>query len=79
MLQIWFVMMYIAIVFSSSSISRSENTTNFWLMSTFVAWFMNPDHVPEVYFWSRAINDSLPSMPARTISKSERSGGSRPE
>ncbi len=76
-LHMWFVMMYIAMVLSSSSMSRNENTTNFWLISTFVAWFMNPDHVPLVYFCSREMSDELPSIPASTISKSERSGGSR--
>src|SRR3989344_5321687 len=74
--QIWCVMMYIATGFRSSSISRTEKTTSFLFISTFVGRFMNPAHVPFVYFESRATKDSEPSMPESTSSKSERSGGS---
>src|SRR3990167_9625473 len=72
----WWVMMYIATGLSSSSMSRTENTMNFLLMSTLVGLLRKPDHVPRVYllnFWTR---DSAPFIPARTISKSERRGGS---
>src|SRR3990167_1965437 len=74
--QMWCVMMYMATGFRSSSMSRTEKTTSFLFMSTFVGRFMNPDHVPFVYLESRATSDSEPSMPESTSSKSERSGGS---
>src|SRR3990170_7985750 len=74
--QIWCVIMYIATGFKSSSMSRTEKTTSFLFMSTFVGRFMNPDHVPFVYLERRDTKDSEPSMPERTSSKSERSGGS---
>src|SRR3989344_592612 len=74
--QMWCVMMYMATGFKSSSMSRTENTMSFLFMSTFVGRFMNPAHVPFVYFDKRATKDSLPSMPESTSSKSERSGGS---
>ena len=68
--------MYMATGFRSSSMSRTEKTTSFLFMSTFVGRFMNPDHVPLVYLERRATRDSEPSIPERTSSKSERSGGS---
>ena len=74
--QMWCVMMYIATGLRSSSMSRTENTTSFLFMSTLVGRFINPAHVPLVYFESRATSDSEPSIPERTSSKSERSGGS---
>ena len=37
---------------------------------------MNPDQVPFVYLERRATSESDPSMPLKTSSKSERSGGS---
>src|SRR3989344_303444 len=74
--QIWCVMMYMATGLRSSSISRTEKTMSFLFMSTLVGRFMNPAHVPFVYFDNRATSDSLPSMPESTSSKSERSGGS---
>src|SRR3989344_5550923 len=69
-------MMYMATGLSSSSISRIENTTNFLLISTLLGLFKNVDHEPLVYFASLETMDSLPSIPAITISKSESSGGS---
>ena len=42
-------MMYIATGFRSSSMSRTEKTTNFLFMSTLVGRFIKPDHVPLVY------------------------------
>src|ERR1700689_1695121 len=74
--QMWCVMMYIATGLRSSSMSRTENTTSFLFMSTFVGRFIKPDHVPFVYFDNRFTSDSEPSMPESTSSKSERSGGS---
>src|SRR3989338_7144059 len=74
--QMWCVIMYIATGFRSSSMSRTEKTTNFLFMSTFVGRFIKPAHVPFVYLESRATSESLPSIPERTSSKSERSGGS---
>src|SRR3989338_6643341 len=74
--QIWCVMIYIATGFRSSSISRTENTTSFLFMSTFVGLFIKPDHVPLVYLLSLCTRDSEPSIPESTSSKSERSGGS---
>ena len=68
--------MYIAIGFSSSSMSRSEKTMNFLLMSIFVGLLIKPAHVPVVYFVSFCASDSPPSRPDRTISKSDSSGGS---
>src|SRR3989344_3895193 len=61
---------------ASSTMLRTEKTTSFLFMSTFVGRFMNPDHVPFVYLERRDTKDSEPSMPERTSSKSERSGGS---
>src|SRR3989344_3307002 len=61
--QMWWVIMYIATGFRSSSISRTENTISFLFMSTFVGRFMNPDHVPLVYFERRWTRDSEPSIP----------------
>ena len=72
----WCVMIYIATGFRSSSMSRTEKTTSFLFISTFVGRFIKPDHVPFVYFESRLTSDSLPSMPESTSSKSDRSGGS---
>src|SRR3989338_1367980 len=74
--QMWCVMMYIATGFRSSSISRTEKTLSFLFMSMLVGRFINPDHVPFVYFEIRGTSDSLPSIPESTSSKSERSGGS---
>src|SRR3989344_9622030 len=74
--QMWCVMMYMATGLRSSSISRTEKTMSFLFISTLVGRFMNPAHVPFVYFDNRATKDSLPSMPERTSSKSERRGGS---
>src|SRR3989338_2602634 len=74
--QMWCVMIYIATGFRSSSISRTENTTSFLFMSAFVGRFIKPEHEHLVYLDSRATRESLPSMPERTSSKSERSGGS---
>src|SRR3989338_7934567 len=51
--QMWCVMMYIATGFRSSSMSRTEKTMSFLFMSTLVGRFMNPAHVPFVYFDSR--------------------------
>ena len=68
--------MYIATGLSSSSMSRTEKTTNFLLMSTLVGLFIKPDQVPLVYLERRMIRDSPPSMPASTSSKSDISGGS---
>src|SRR3989344_1841727 len=67
--QMWCVMMYIATGFLSSSLSRTEKTTSFLFMSTFVGRFMNPDHVPLVYFERRATRESEPSILERTSSK----------
>src|SRR3990167_3992997 len=52
--QMWCVMMYIATGFRSSSMSRTEKTMSFLFMSTLVGRFIKPDHVPLVYFESRA-------------------------
>src|SRR3989338_1274261 len=74
--QMWCVIMYMATGFRSSSMSRTEKTTSFLFMSTFVGRFMKPDHVPLVYLESLCTSESLPSIPESTSSKSERSGGS---
>src|SRR3990167_9125721 len=74
--QMWCVMMYMATGFRSSSMSRTEKTTSFLFMSTFVGRFIKPDHVPLVYFERRCTSDSDPSMPESTSSKSDKSGGS---
>ena len=74
--QMWCVMMYTATGFSSSSMLRTEKTLKRLVMSTFVGLLRNPDHVPRVYFSSRWMSDVVPSIPERTSSKSDRSGGS---
>src|SRR3989339_2224665 len=56
--QMWCVMMYIAIGFRSSSMSRTEKTTSFLFMSTFGGRFINPDHVPLVDFERSATRES---------------------
>src|SRR3989338_2860849 len=61
--QMWCVIMYIATGFKSSSMSRTEKTTSFLFISTFVGRFMNPAHVPLVYFERRATRESDPSIP----------------
>src|SRR3989338_7265394 len=69
-------MIYIATGFSSSSISRTENTMNFLLISTLDGRFKNVAQEPLVYFANLCTTESLPSIPESTISKSEMSGGS---
>src|SRR6266403_2637314 len=73
------VTMYMAAGFKSSSMSRTENTTNFLLMSTLVGWLMKLDHEPCVYFVRRCRMESVPSIPDNTISKSDKSGASMVE
>src|ERR1035437_9778666 len=74
--QIKCIIIYIATGFNSSSMSRTENTTNFLLMSTLDGLFKNVAQEPLVYFTNLCTTESLPSIPESTISKSERSGGS---
>src|SRR3989338_192585 len=70
------MIIYMATGFNSSSMSRTEKTTNFLFISTFDGLFRNVAQEPLVYFAKRTTIESLPSMPESTISKSERSGGS---
>ena len=62
--------------FSSSSHIVDGKTTNFLLISTDVGRLMKPDHVPFVAIWAmRETSESLPSIPASTSPKWDRSGG----
>src|SRR3989344_2212461 len=74
-LQIWWIIKYVATGRKSSSISRTEKTTHFWLISTLVGWLINPDQVPLVNFRRRWAKLSPPSILAKTSSKSESIGG----
>src|SRR3990167_2512998 len=54
--------------------SLTEKTTRRFLMSMFVCWLRNPDHVPSVYFFNLKARDSPPSVEAKTKARSVRVG-----